>query len=191
MIGKGLFTQLVMLAVSVAIVITFIQPKFIEITEVQDSISIYQQKRGEVLSVNSKLASLVSSLDGVSSADQRKLFDYLPDEVDSISVVRDLYLISNQAGVFYGNANFFGPTLPDNDGKSSFGNPTPYSFELSVEGTYSQVKELLSLLENNYYPLEVQGLDITKLDGGFLSVSLNIVTYAYDDSLTRISTNEF
>jgi len=182
MITKGLFIQILMLVTSVAIVITFIQPKFTEITEVQDNIATYQQKRTEVLSVNSKLASLTSRLEGVSSNDQRRLFDYLPDKVDSISVIRDLYLISNQAGVFYKDANFAGEDKTIEESENPFGNPVKHTFELSVEGNYNQIKKLLSLLESNNYPLEVHDLNIAKIEGGFLSANISLVTYAYGKS---------
>jgi|AntRauTorckE6833_2_1112554.scaffolds.fasta_scaffold02090_9 hypothetical protein len=188
MIAKGLFTQIIMLVVSVTIIVTFIQPKFVEITEVQDNIATYQQKRSEVLSVNSRLASLTSSLESVSSDDQRKLFDYLPDKVDSISVVRDLYLITNQAGLFYNDASFSGPNKSSANTKSenAYGDPEPYSFSLSVEGTYEQIKVLFALLESNNYPLEVRDLSLTKKEGGFLSADINLVTYAYDTTVNEL-----
>ena len=186
MIAKGLFVQILMLVASGTIVVTFIQPKFAEITDVQDNIATYEQKRTEVLSVNSKLASLTSRLEGVSSSDQRKLFDYLPDKVDSVAVVRDLYLISNQAGVFYNDAIFSGANSGGANKENSFSTPVSYSFDLSVEGTYEQIKGLFALLESNNYPLEVHNLNITKIEGGFLFANISLVTYAYDSSINGV-----
>jgi hypothetical protein len=48
------------------------------------------------------------------------------------------------------------------------------------------MKELFYLFESNDYPLEVHSLDVTKMDGGFLSANISLITYEYDDSVTSL-----
>jgi len=98
MIPQGLFTQIGMVIISAAVIVTYIQPIFTEIGVKQKDISIYQDKIKSVSAVNDKLDSLTARLNSVSTDDNRRLLTYMPDEIDSISVIRDLYLISNQAG---------------------------------------------------------------------------------------------
>ena len=182
MIPQGLFTQIGMVIISAAVIVTYIQPIFTEIGVKQKDISIYQDKIKSVSAVNDKLDSLTARLNSVSTDDNRRLLTYMPDEIDSISVIRDLYLISNQAGVFYVDAQYEGEVEDRKASASSEGvdtDPRKYSFLLSVEGTYRQIKGLISLLEQNNYPLEIHSLDIDQLEGGFLSVNLSLVTYSY------------
>lgn len=187
MIPKGLFTQIGMVIVSVAIIITYVQPAFSELGTVQDSIGVYQSERKQVASVNAQLASLLSRLDSVSNTDQRKLLTYLPDSVDEISVQRDLLLISNESGVLYKNSSYSGSS--DTKSKQSVNetdlSPSAHSFNLSVVGTYGQLKNLFQLLGQNHYPLEVHGVTITRLEGDFLSADIRLTTYTYQSLVTN------
>jgi hypothetical protein len=56
-------------------------------------------------------------------------------------------------------------------------NPIPHTFNLFVEGNYIQIKQLLTTLEQNAYPLEVHKLDMRKIDGGFLAAEMSLITY--------------
>ncbi|MCA9360582.1 hypothetical protein H6785_02385 [Candidatus Nomurabacteria bacterium] len=196
MIPQGLFTQIGMVIVSVAIIITYIQPIFEDIKVVQADTETYISKLGEVSNVNNKLKSLTVQLNSISTDDRTRLRDYMPDEVDTIAVVRDLQIISEEAGVIYinglsqdsvaNNSRRSSNPLPQSDE-----GPTPYSFQLVVEGTYTQIKDLFKLIEHNNYPLELHGMNITQLDGGFLSADITLVTYAYnDDSLISAIDNQ-
>lgn len=181
MIPKGLFAQIAMVGLSIAIIVTYVQPAFSNIGEVQDDISVYQEEREKVVSVNSQLSSLLSRLESVSASDYRSLNTYLPNEVDPIAVPRDLALITFAAGVIYNNASFVSAldqnSRDDEDNETQ--PPQAYVFNLSVEGTYPQLKNLFRLLEQNEYPLEVRGVSIERSEGSFLSADISIVTYEY------------
>lgn len=181
MIPKGLFAQIAMVGLSIAIIVTYVQPAFSNIGEVQDDISVYQEEREKVVSVNSQLSSLLSRLESVSASDYRSLNTYLPNEVDPIAVPRDLALITFAAGVIYNNASF-ASALDQNsrdDADNETQPPQAYMFNLSVEGTYPQLKNLFRLLEQNEYPLEVREVSIERSEGSFLSADISIVTYEY------------
>lgn len=184
MIPKGLFTQIGMVIISIAIIITYVQPTFAEIGESQDQISVYQQERERVAAVNQMLASYVSRLDSVASTDQQRLITYMPDEVDVVAVQRDLLFITQQAGVLYQDSDVT-ESRPASRSTSRSATTDELSdqqkFSLSIEGTYDQVKEFFRLLEQNNYPLEPFGVQIKSLEGGFLSVSMDLVTYSYKE----------
>jgi len=188
MIPKGLFSQLLMLCVSVAIVLTFIQPKLSEIGEVQDSINVYQKQRDEIVTVNSQLAVLVSEFENISPDDKARLINYMPDEVDTLAVVRDLFLISKQANVLYVDSEYAGLVGRDRRNDQSESNdmsPVAHQFNLSVEGTYRQIKDLLSLMQVNDYPLEIQKITLNNEQSGFLSVDISLNTFSFNNSLVN------
>lgn len=186
MIPKGLFTQIAMVILSIAIIITYVEPAFGDIGDVQDEIGVYREEREKVASVNAQLAGLVQRLETIPREDQRRLERYLPDEVDPIAVPRDLAILAVESGVLYKSAGFVGAesfeTAPTNDSTETF--PEVHLFTYNVEGTYGQLKELFRLMELNDYPLEVRTLSVQRIEGGFLSASMQIATYSYEPSLT-------
>ncbi len=195
MIPKGLFTQIAMVIVSVAIIITYVKPTFTQIGEVQDEIGVYRSEREDKVGVViDKLEVLISKLNSVSVEDERRLRAYLPEKIDDIAVLRDLILITEAAGVEYIDSSYVGNVTQDRGRQSrgasnvtvseSLNQPKPHQLSLSVEGTYNQLKNLFLLLEKNKYPLEVHALSISAKEGGFLSATMSLVTYEYQAPIT-------
>jgi hypothetical protein len=192
MIPYGLFSQILFLLLSVALVFTYIKPTFSEIDATQDKIETYAQEVEKVSVVNDKLRTLVASYSNVSQGDRLKLLAYMPDEVDTIAVPRDLYTIATQAAVIVRKIEYDGPVKQSTDVSSTLlfdpaaapveavptsNEPEAHRFIVSFEGSYAQIKTVLSLMEENAYPLEVHDLEINKTEGGFLSVDMDIITY--------------
>ena len=184
MMSKGLLTQIGMVAISIGIIFTYVEPTFSVIKETQDTVVLYQEEQAKVSAVNEQLRTLVSKMENVSDEDTERLEPYIPNTVDVIEVPRDLMLITKQSGASYVDAKSLGDGRKSSsrsrrDTQASTANePKQYSFSLSVEGTYLQLKTLFSLLEQNKYPLEVQSVDITSNEGGFLGAELTLATYA-------------
>lgn len=181
MIPKGLFTQIAMIVVSVGILITYVQPTFGEISSIQDDIEVYEEERAKVSAVNQQLAQLVERLETVSAEEQRALLTYIPNEVDAIAVPRDLQFIAEEAGVLYKQVSYLevADGLFSDDQIEDEGFPVPHAFSVEIEGTYSQIKDFLELLEQNNYPLEVHEMNVQVIEGGILGVDLRIVTYSH------------
>ena len=185
MIFNSFVTQIAMAIVAVGILFTYVQPTFSKIGTIQESVEQYQAEQEKVASVNASLATLVQKVNNISSADMKALLTYLPDEVDQVKVSRDIFLMAEEADVYLRSVQYDGiyeqevpvvtgelvPTLPTG--------PTGHSFVLDFSGTYDQTKLLLSLLEQNNYPLEVHELSVAPVEGGLLETSLKVVTYSH------------
>jgi hypothetical protein len=186
MMSKNLLVQVAMIALSIGIVITFVEPTFSEIGELQDDIAVYQTEQRKVSEVNNQLSSLVRVLNEVVPDDQRRLLTYMPDTVDTISVVRDLSLISNEAGVLFVSAVSAGLKNATNQSEKVADSiqPKEHLFTLSVEGTYGQLKNLFILLEQNNYPMEAQNVVVQKREGGFLSMEVSLSVFSLEDSVS-------
>lgn len=181
MISNGLFSQIGMIIISVGIIFTYIHPTLKNISLVQDDIFLYQTKSGDVAKVNDKLNSLVSRLESISSDDKSRLVKFMPDSVDEIEIPRDLYIIAKESGLSYVDSKYLSEerkvrAISDSNDESA---PEGHLLQLSVEGTYSQIKYLFSLLEKNDYLLELDNLSISKLEGGFLEAEITLKTYSY------------
>lgn len=184
MIPQGLFTQIGIVIVSIAILVTYVHPIFNDVSAMQSDIAVYKEKRESISSVNARLNSLVSRLDSVTSEDRRDLLTYMPEELDPLSVLRDLFLITNLSGAFYLDSSHNSLVTNERSSNSvqSEEKPLTHSFSLAVEGTYEQIKNLILLIEQNNYPLEISDLEMTPLDGGFLSADFTLTTYSYQSN---------
>jgi hypothetical protein len=175
MIPYSLLSQISLLIVAVALTFTYIKPTFIKIADVQDKTSTYQVEIKKVEAVNQRLDALVASVESVSTDDHKRLLTYMPNTVDIIAVPRDIQAIASDAGVIVRQITYDGPqqveVMDDLD------LPEPHAFLLEFEGSYEQVKNIVASFEQNHYPLEVLDMDIRKLEGGFLGVSMKLLTY--------------
>ena len=177
---KGLFSQLVIIAIAVGIILTYIKPTLAEIGTTQDDTAIYREERKKVAFVNQQLAKLMSEISQVPQADRQALETYLPspDNVDVIGVPRDLEFITESVGATFLRANL--ASVADAAYKPEDDRLVPYAFNFSFDGTYDEVKGVLSLMEQNNYPLEIHSMDVTTEDmGDTLQVDALLVTYAY------------
>lgn len=180
MFSNGIITQVGTTVVAVAIMITYVQPKFAEIGEVQDNIATYKEEREKIKDVNDQLAALISKKNNnVSLDDEKRLFAYLPEKLDSVSIQRDLTLITEEAGIEFATAISDGASVNSEGKKSEFG--LSYGFKLNFESSYAQLKEFLILLEQNDYPLFIKDLSVKPLEGGFLTTDIEIETYTYNE----------
>lgn len=193
MIPYGIFSQTLFMVLSIALVVTYIKPTLTEIGATQDKIETYVTEIDKVSTVNARLASLVSSYDNISQADRLRLLAYMPDEVDTIAVPRDLVAIATQAGVIVRSVKYEGsPKTSGSDVVSDLAvfdpsvdpelesvdkKPDGHKFSVDFEGSYAQLKSMLAMMEENVYPLEIYSLDVNRSEGGFLTVKMDIVTY--------------
>lgn len=185
----GLFSQIALIVLSFGIIFTYIKPALGEIGTLQDDIAVYQTERQKVVAVNQKLDRVSSAVNAVGADDQRRLLTYIPDQVDAVAVPRDLNSIAQTAGVILSQIKYEGPQestaptgfvdpslLPVTSDFMDF-KPEAHVFSFEFEASYEQVKAVLAAIEKNAYPLEVHEMNIEKNEGGFLSVTMRLITY--------------
>lgn len=180
--ANGLFSHIAMIALAAGIAFFYIQPTYSEISGMQDDIALYELERQKVDEVNQQLVSLVDRLDGVSIEDQKKLLTYIPDEVDEIGVPRILQILAANAGLLIEDVKY-DKVDQEAVNQAEQGNvqdfPVPHIVVVTVQGTYGQIKSMLQEFETNEYPLEVHELDITVVQGNFLTADISVVTYSH------------
>lgn len=186
MIPTGLFTQILMIVASIAIIISYVKPTFTALSKTQDDIAVYREEYEKVASVNTQLQALVTKMESVPVADQRRLLTYLPDRIDEVAVLRDLLLIVKEAGVLYDSVDYeeSDPNSSSGSGSTDPSVPAPvlpiaHTFQLSVTGDYEQIKDLLGLLEKNNYLFEVREANLTGSESDLIKAQLTLVTYTY------------
>ncbi|MEZ4195393.1 MAG: hypothetical protein R3B53_03325 [Candidatus Paceibacterota bacterium] len=182
MIGNSLLTQVGIAGLAIGIIVTYIQPTFTEIKNRQDEITQTKEELAKVNAVNQRLNLLYSSVNEIPQTDRLALATYIPDELDEVKVLRDLSIISGQARLLVTNLKY-SKTGSRSSGQTDTTNatvplPKVHSFDLSFTSPYESLKEFLSLLEKNNYPLDITEASIAQEDSGQMDVVLKINTYS-------------
>jgi hypothetical protein len=196
MFPKNLFTNLVLIALSVGIFLTYLKPTFELIGKDQDLIAQYRDELTKVKSVNARLDQLASAANQISNEDRDRMNTYLPNQIDTVSIQRDILLIAESVGIDIG-----GISAPDSAGGSSAGTSAesseagrversllvPHEVTVEFAASYSLLKSFLAALEQSNYPLHVSALNISTeatetgdrlaRAAGDLSVTMTVITY--------------
>lgn len=178
MIFNSLMTQLVMAAVSLGIIFTYVQPAFLNIGTIQAAVEQYKTELLKVDEVNTMLETLVSRVNNMSEEDNKTLLTYMPDKIDHVAVSRDIYIMSKQSGAYLDSVLYDGIKSEKVLAEESDKKPVRHAFKAQVSGTYSQIKDFLSLLELSNYPLEVHEFSLTSTEKSLIKVELTIITYS-------------
>jgi len=180
MMQKGLFTQIGMIIIAAVIVFTYVTPKLKDLGKVQEDTQLYLSKKDDVDKVNLRLKNLLAIKDSVDPEAMNRLDDYLPLEIDPIKIQRDIAGLAEINDLYYETPVYDGPL---NKKKRSKGKdeaaPDAFVFSLSFTSTYQQLKDFLSMVERNNYPLEVSSLSVAGDESGLLQVNMSFVTYQY------------
>ena len=181
----GLLSQIGAIGLAIAIIVFFVRPTFAEITETQNDILEYKVARERVTETNSALASRVSQLESVSINDRNRLATYMPVLLDELAVLRDVQIIADNSGINYTIIKSNGQ-LVDTSDAARLGDTEStlisHEFVVTATGSYDRIKDFLSLLEQNQYPLQVYRLELSAIEAGFLAADFVIVTYTNGSS---------
>lgn len=180
MVGNSLIIQLFTAGIAIGIVITYIRPTIDVIRTHQDDIAKVREESDKIASVNRRLADLYARVNEIPSKDKAALYTYLPDKVDDVVVLKDLYAMTEEARVVTSELSYGGreETVVTEE-ESTREKPEAHLFNLAFEGSYEQFKQVLLRIERNNYPLVVKELDVTPTQGGLLTVKFVLVTYAH------------
>ena len=84
-----------MLITSVVIVFTVIKPKFAVISQTQAEAAAYKSAVDNIGQYNARLQDLMNQASAISAEDLAALYRYLPEEIDTVSVGRDIANIAS------------------------------------------------------------------------------------------------
>ena len=180
MIFNSFVTQIGMLLLGVGIIFTYVQPTFGKIGTMQTTIVQYQEEQQKVNAVNGQLASLVSQVNSITTSDMRALMTYMPDQIDHVAVSKDIFAISELAGVYLEGVSYDGTVDAVVVSESATEvEPEQHAFSVNVSGTYEQTKAFLQMIEQNNYPLEVKELSMTSAETGLITTDVLLITYSF------------
>jgi hypothetical protein len=182
MITNSPFIQLFMVLLAGAILLLYIQPTITAIRATQDEVAVYQNELDRVTNVNSLLTEHAEKINLLPLSDIQALERYLPTTIDEIAVMRDLQLLTEEVGVTLTSLEYggSGATQTGGDADTTVSPDTPVQslFNLSVEGSYQDIKRLLSAIEVNDYQLTVNSADLSPEDNNRVTANLALVAYS-------------
>ena len=106
----------------------------------------------------------------------------MPNEIDNISVSRDIYNLAMAANIELTDVSYIEnkkTEIVEEEAVVEEVLPVPHRFSVDISGSYDNIKGFLSMLEKSNYPLEVHHLEITPSPLGKLMAKMEIVTYSH------------
>ncbi len=164
--GLKLIAQIVLIATAFIIVFTFVTPTLATIKENQDELFQYKEAVLKASQFNARLQELISVRDSFTQEDMTDLDLLLPSSIDQVGVMRDIEAMFATAQVpllsLGANEEVSPITEVPIEGIESVTTVpvlTYQDFEVSFNGSYDQLKTILSLIEANSTLLEVTELE--------------------------------
>ena len=207
-----LITQIALISVSLVIIFSFVKPMFAEIKTTQDELFLYKDAVDKASQYNTELQSLISIRDSFSQQDKQALEVFIPTQIDALKVMRDIESIFALSKKPLLSLTPNEPVLPKSSEEELVDvdveqvelpeqagpiDTTMYQdFDITFEGTYVELKDILKMIEANETLLEVMELSFATAatevpaDGaasapaqeeGTYSFSLSVRTFAVDN----------
>ena len=163
--GYKSITQIALFIISLVVIFTYIKPTFIAMKSTQDEIFQYSDASDKATQLNTQLAQLLSVEQSFAHADMVALETYLPDTIDDMAVMADITAMAGRSNLKIVMLSSGELILPEEDvlfeGKRIVSDGTSHvDFTVEVSGGYDSLKQMLRLIEQNKYPLEIIDLTI-------------------------------
>lgn len=183
-------TQIILVVLSLVMIFTIVRPMFAKIQVNQDEVHRFREAVATAGQFNARLSELRSIANSFSADDLAALELYVPAEIDTLSVSRDIVQIveQNQMVVQSIGAEELEEPVESENAEMPMPPPVPMDpamdpamgmvegtmlqeeaensmikqrFTLEVLGTYEQMKLMLADFERNAYPLRLVELEFT------------------------------
>lgn len=200
--------QIIVGALSLGLIFFFIQPKLAEIRTEQAKIEEYRKAVENATEYNQLLSQFINQINAISRADVAALERFLPVEVDTVSVARDLNAIAQQNnllvrtievteddGAFTGFVQNIQAPVSDDDPDSApraVVNPeadlVAHDITIELVGSYDNFKDFLVATEGNAYPLFVTEFVVGNIEddefaAGVMIYNVTLRTFAQVDNV--------
>ena len=188
-------TQIILAILAVVLIVSYVMPKFEEIGVLQEEIAQYQEAVEKATQFNERLDALLTRSASFPQQSVRSLEIYLPQNVDTVAVARDLNTIavrnnlSVESMVFEnfvdegtGGRVLIDPqeTVGETQGliEGARDSLEEEQFSVSLRGGYQDFKLFLKEVEQNAYPLAVEKITFANTNIGNL-YTFEVVVTAY------------
>ena len=180
----SVLVQFALLIIGIALLFVYVRPAFSSISEDQDTLSEYSNAIEEATEVNLLLDNLIASVESISSVDREALDRYV--DQSPVLLVSLAQADGGETSFVNEDSDNNADTLPTGetvDPNTQIGNlpVNEVHFNLSVTGNYSDIKNLLSSIEMNSYPIHLQSISLTASETGDLQAEMTFVTYGFND----------
>ena len=175
--GFKLIAQLTLIVAAVVILLAYIQPSLLKMKDTQDELFQYSEAVSKASQFNARLRELIQIRDSFSPEDLDALEKFLPTEIDTISIMRDIEAIFASRGITVASINaeeMVGPVddiiIVDSpvviEAQQRVKDLSYQDFNVSFIGSYEQLREILALTEMSDSLLEVTELSFGSVQEG-------------------------
>lgn len=161
--------SLVLVAVivlSIAVMVFYVQPRIADLRQKEVDLSELRTTISQTAELNALLESHIAKMNSIRTADLQRLESFLPQEVNSVLVARDISAIASRNGLSLAAAavgDSQTSTARNGQMADDLGAGVRYRVSTTLltfefRGEYQNVKSFLAQLENNVYPIKITEL---------------------------------
>ena len=179
-----------MIAIAVAIMILYIEPKISTIRDTQDLITSYETETQNVSQVNESLRAKIAAIETVTPDDVQSLARFIPATIDDISILKDLGIIIESQSISEYDIAYKGSNVDQAESEelvNEYGAVSEYYFSVGFAAEYQQLKSFLAQLETNDYLLQVSNLKISDTAEGLVKVDMSLTAFTLPNMSEEIN----
>lgn len=166
--GYKLIAQLSLIAASLVLLFTFVQPTLGDIKSKQDELFRYNEAIAKASQYNARLRELITIRDSFSTTDLQSLEKFVPTEIDQLKIMSEIAGIFSNRMIVVNSMTAQEIINPTEDIAFESGivedtlmykDVSYQDFEVTFTGTYDQLREILMLTEASDTLLEIVELN--------------------------------
>lgn len=184
---SGLMIQLGLIVVSIATVFTVIMPMYGTIGTVQAEMEGYDEALKSAREVNLRLKALNDQINDVSQQSRHRINMLVPEYAEGVKVAYDIdqlllssdmfvdsIVVNPEESIEMDGAIDTGETFSGMEESSSM---VAQDIQLSISGTYENLKDLLAQFEQSSRLMDVVSIGFESIDGDLAAYELTIRVY--------------
>ena len=180
--NPSILLQIILFISGLVVTLFYVVPEFGNVNDNQNMVRQYNEAIERAEDLRDSVVDLRQQKDLIPPQTIQALNTYLPrDKVDTISIQRDIlaYTVAR-------NLVLEGLFLDERSRPIETDLPIEkYVYNISVLGTYTDIKAFIADLERNVYPLRLNALDLSADDFGFVEADLVVETYRFSGLLNN------
>lgn len=191
-------TLVAVILFSILVLVFYVQPRIEELRAQEASLAELRETVSQTAELNNLLESHLAKINSISSTDLQRLEKFLPQDVNSVLVARDInaMALTNNLSITRASINEDGSTdavngqmLDDETSSQVRYRVDTTSLSFAFNGDYQNVKTFLQQLENNSYPIKITNLQFGRAEAQAANGATAATGYTLDMTIELYSFN--
>lgn len=171
---KSSITSILLIILSLGLFFGFVDPMWRDAKAANEKLTLEKNDLKNIKIFQEKRDSLLAEERSVSQLDRERLAKLVPDSIDSVKLILEIYRIGQESGV---NVRSVDVTEPSRDGTLSTVKYGTLPMRLVMSGSYENFKVFLRNIEKSLTLLDVTGITLRPQKTSSYEYTVSAKTY--------------